>query len=80
MFQCFLIDKFSSSQWAVIMKPEIINELRVLFCIYVIFWFFFFFPSKFCFFFSFSQVLSALDILQPPHIDYFEEMYPNPGM
>lgn len=22
------------------------------------------------------QVLSALDILQPPHIDYFEEMYP----
>lgn len=24
------------------------------------------------------QVLSALDILQPPHIDYFEEMYPLP--
>lgn len=22
------------------------------------------------------QVLSAIDILQPPHIDYFEEMYP----
>ena len=27
-------------------------------------------------FFS-PQVLSALDILQPPHIDYFEEMYPS---
>lgn len=26
----------------------------------------------------FPQVLSALDILQPPHIDYFEEMYPLP--
>lgn len=25
---------------------------------------------------SSPQVLSALDILQPPHIDYFEEMYP----
>lgn len=23
------------------------------------------------------QVLSALDVLQPPHIDYFEEMYPS---
>ena len=22
------------------------------------------------------QVLSALDILQPPHIDFFQEMYP----
>lgn len=51
MFLCFLIDKFSSSQWAIIMKPEIINELRVLFCIYVIFWFFFFFPLNFAFFF-----------------------------
>ena len=38
------------------------------------------FVSLFIFFFSFSQVLSALDILQPPHIDYFEEMYPNQGM
>lgn len=26
-------------------------------------------------FFSF-QVLSALDILQPPHLDFFQEMYP----
>lgn len=25
--------------------------------------------------FSF-QVLSALDILQPPHLDFFQEMYP----
>lgn len=23
-----------------------------------------------------SQVLSALDILQPPHLDFFQEMYP----
>lgn len=22
------------------------------------------------------QVLSALDILQPPHLDFFQEMYP----
>ena len=22
------------------------------------------------------QVLSALDILQPPHVDFFQEMYP----
>lgn len=28
--------------------------------------------------FACPQVLSALDILQPPHIDYFEEMYPLP--
>nr|XP_033777514.1 serine/threonine-protein kinase NLK isoform X5 [Geotrypetes seraphini] len=27
-------------------------------------------------FFKHDNVLSALDILQPPHIDYFEEMYP----
>ncbi|KAF7219569.1 serine/threonine-protein kinase NLK-like [Nothobranchius furzeri] len=27
-------------------------------------------------FFKHENVLSALDILQPPHIDYFEEMYP----
>lgn len=27
--------------------------------------------------FNSPQVLSALDILQPPHIDYFEEMYPS---
>lgn len=27
-------------------------------------------------FFSFLQVLSALDILQPPHLDFFQEMYP----
>lgn len=27
--------------------------------------------------FRFSlQVLSALDILQPPHLDFFQEMYP----
>jgi hypothetical protein len=25
----------------------------------------------------FLQVLSALDILQPPHIDFFQEMYVN---
>lgn len=30
----------------------------------------------FFFFCLFHQVLSALDILQPPHVDYFEEMYP----
>lgn len=24
----------------------------------------------------FFQVLSALDILQPPHLDFFQEMYP----
>lgn len=29
------------------------------------------------FFLLFSQVLSALDILQPPQIDCFEEMYPS---
>ncbi|KAI3354685.1 hypothetical protein L3Q82_019186 [Scortum barcoo] len=29
-------------------------------------------------FFKHENVLSALDILQPPHIDYFEEMYPLP--
>ena len=28
-----------------------------------------------CFFFKHDNVLSALDILQPPHIDYFEEIY-----
>lgn len=26
--------------------------------------------------FFFFQVLSALDILQPPHLDFFQEMYP----
>jgi hypothetical protein len=26
--------------------------------------------------FFFLQVLSALDILQPPHLDFFQEMYP----
>jgi len=26
--------------------------------------------------FSLLQVLSALDILQPPHLDFFQEMYP----
>lgn len=27
-------------------------------------------------FLSLLQVLSALDILQPPHLDFFQEMYP----
>lgn len=30
--------------------------------------------AVFCF--IFLQVLSALDILQPPHLDFFQEMYP----
>ncbi|KAH0561568.1 hypothetical protein KQX54_017724 [Cotesia glomerata] len=27
-------------------------------------------------FFEHDNVLSALDILQPPHVDFFQEMYP----
>ncbi|XP_043516359.1 serine/threonine-protein kinase NLK-like, partial [Frieseomelitta varia] len=27
-------------------------------------------------FFKHENVLSALDILQPPHLDFFQEMYP----
>ncbi|EFN88459.1 Serine/threonine kinase NLK, partial [Harpegnathos saltator] len=27
-------------------------------------------------FFKHDNVLSALDILQPPHLDFFQEMYP----
>lgn len=29
-----------------------------------------------CIFSFLLQVLSALDILQPPHLDFFQEMYP----
>ena len=48
MFQCFLVDKFSSSQWAIIMKPEIINEYFFAFMSY---FGSFFFPLNFAFFF-----------------------------
>lgn len=54
MFQCFLVDKFSSSQWAIIMKPEIINELRVLFLHLCHILVLFFFPLNFAFFFFLS--------------------------
>jgi len=37
----------------------------------------FFLPSLFfCVYLFILQVLSALDILQPPHLDFFQEMYP----
>lgn len=32
--------------------------------------------DSFLHFVSLFQVLSALDILQPPHLDFFNEMYP----
>lgn len=34
------------------------------------------FPTCIIIFFILFQVLSALDILQPPHLDFFQEMYP----
>lgn len=48
------------------------NDCNIFRCIYLLNAIVF--NAVFCF--IFLQVLSALDILQPPHLDFFQEMYP----